>query len=207
MFAKQHFLLAVTTLRSSIKAILRGKLETMAIPPKFKLGQHRAFDIEQLMFTKARAESVKSEWSNRSVMGLPLPKWQRPYEWTVLQQERFIESIYLDLYQGVYVINASDYEGVDGTPVKFSKALIDGQQRITTIERYLNDEFKVFGSFWSELTKAEKRRFKTSPFHCIEVSIWDENDLRDLSDRLSFGGTAHKDEYRASHGYVNESSL
>ncbi|NOI32022.1 DUF262 domain-containing protein [Vibrio coralliilyticus] len=173
----------------------------MHIPPRQPLGQHRAFDIEYLLFCQKKAENRECSWSFRSVMGLPLPSWQRPYEWDEVQQQRFIESIYLDLYHGVYVLNAADYEGPDGSPKKFSNALLDGQQRITTIEKYLNDEFEVFGALWSELTKGEQRRFLNSPFHCMEVSIWDEDKLRELSDRLAFGGTAHKDEYRASLGY------
>nr|WP_246858002.1 DUF262 domain-containing protein [Vibrio crassostreae] len=137
-------------------------------------------------------------------MGLPLPSFQRPYEWDEVQQERFIESIYLDLYHGVYVLNGYNYVGTEGLPRKFSGALLDGQQRITTIEKYLNDEFKVFGAYWSELTKGEQRRFLNAPFHCIEVNLWDEDELRQLSDRLAFGGTAHKDEYQAAKGYNYE---
>lgn len=173
----------------------------MFIPPRQRLGQHRAFDVEYLVHVQKRSEDQECAWTTRSVMGLPLPSWQRPYEWDEVQQQRFIESIYLDLYHGIYVLNANDYEGTEGTLKKFSGALLDGQQRITTIEKYLNGEFKVFGAYWSELTKGEQRRFLIAPFHCIEVNIWDEDELRQLSDRLAFGGTAHKDEYRATEGY------
>lgn len=173
----------------------------MFIPPRQQLGQHRAFNVEHLVYMQKRSEEREYGWSKRYVMGLPLPAWQRPYEWNEVQQQRLIESIYLDLYHGVYVLNANDYEGSEGKPRKFSGALLDGQQRITTIEKYLNNEFKVFGAYWSELTKGEKRRFLNAPFHCIEVNIWDEDELRQLSDRLAFGGTAHKDEYRATQGY------
>ncbi|PSV00578.1 DUF262 domain-containing protein [Photobacterium kishitanii] len=171
------------------------------IPPRQQLGRHRAFDIEYLVHIKAKGEHKGCRWSGRSAMGLPLPEWQRPYEWDLTQQERFIESIYKDLYHGVYVVNSTDYVDSSGCPKKFSSALIDGQQRITTLERYLSGEFKVFGAYWLELSKAEHRRFLTTPFHCIEVDIWDEMELRDLSDRLAFGGTTHKDEYRATKGY------
>ncbi|USD58647.1 MULTISPECIES: DUF262 domain-containing protein [Vibrio] len=173
----------------------------MHIPPRQKVGQHRAFDIEHLLYCKKKAEDYQCSWSSRSVMGIPLPDWQRPFEWSEIQQERFIESIYLDLYHGVYVLNSTDYVGSEAVPRKFSGALLDGQQRITTIEKYLNDDFKVFGAYWSQLSKSEHRRFLDAPFHCIEVSIWDENELRLLSDRLAFGGTAHIDEYRATQGY------
>ncbi|CCO44196.1 putative phage-related protein [Vibrio nigripulchritudo SOn1] len=173
----------------------------MHIPPRQQLGQHRAFNIEHLLYRQKKAEDRECLWSSRAVMGMPLPNWQRPFEWDIAQQERFIESIYLDLYHGVYVLNSSDYEGSEGVPKKFSGALLDGQQRITTIEKYLNDDFKVFGAYWSELTKGERRRFLNAPFHCMEVNIWNEDELRQLSDRLAFGGTAHKDEYRATQGY------
>lgn len=182
---------------------MRGN-RNMRIPQRKQLGQHRAFNVEYLIYCQERAENRECDWSDRSVMGLPLPSWQRPYVWDEVQQKRFIESIYLDLYHGVYVLNGCDYNGKDGSLKKFSGALLDGQQRITTIEKYFNDEFTVYGLYWSQLTKGEQRRFKNAPFHCIEVSIWGEEELRELSDRLAFGGVSHEDEYRATLGYNYE---
>jgi len=171
------------------------------LPPKQSLGVLKAFDIEHLLNCKKRAAIEPSTWSTRSAMGLPLPDWQRPFEWTPSQEVKFIESLYLDLYYGVYVKNSADYELHSGREKKFSDALLDGQQRITTIENYLSDKFKVFNVYWSELMKSEQRRFLKTPFPCCEVSIWDERALKDLSDRLAFGGTAHREEYRATEGY------
>ncbi len=175
---------------------------TYSIPPKKKLGKHKAYDIDYLVRCHQRDEFRDCDWASRIVMGLPLPAWQRPFEWDIVQQERFIQSLYTDRYHGVYVVNATDYVDNSGAPRKFSSALLDGQQRITTVENYLNDAFKVFGVYWSQLTKKDQRRFLKTDFHCIEVDIWDESELRQLSDDLAFSGTAHKDEYRATLGYT-----
>lgn len=173
----------------------------MGIPPFKRLGMKRDFDIERLVYKRSSLESKQVTWSERSVMGLYLPDWQRGFVWDLDRQVRFIESLYLDMYSGVYVVNAFEYDDETALPIKFSGALLDGQQRITTIERYLDDEFKVFGLYWSELSKSEQRRFMDIPFPCVETNVWDEEVLRDISDRLAYGGVLNDPSCKALDGY------
>jgi uncharacterized protein with ParB-like and HNH nuclease domain len=115
-----------------------------------------------------------------------LPKFQRPAVWTMKQRIRLIESLWLGLPIASFVYNRSSQ--IDG---KTDQWLIDGQQRITTILSYLNDEFEVFGSKWSDVDVVDRRGFNMKPFPCYELRLDDEAKLEDIYNRLAYGGTVH----------------
>ena len=75
--------------------------------------------------------------ASRYACGYPVPSFQRHLVWTLAQKVAFVESLWLGIYPGTYCIHESDWSR-DGTPVPFSGWLIDGQQRLTTIEQYWN---------------------------------------------------------------------
>lgn len=134
--------------------------------------------------------------ADRYSMGAPLPEWQREACWTQEQQILLIESIWIGLPIGFYVINRQA-EDSNGNPLPLSGVLIDGQQRMHGIEAYLNDKFKVFGAYWSEVPVIKQRDFRQTHFPLYETDIWDEAQLRDLYNRLNFGGVAHREDERA----------
>jgi len=177
----------------------------MAMPEQIYSATPRASSMETLFFkANAFASNPEEIWfeSGREVMGFPLPDFQRPVVWTDEQCIRFIESAWLGFHLGVFVVNREDWD--DHGPKRFSGCLVDGQQRLTAVARYLQDAFPVFGARWSALSKREQRRFRRTTFASAEVDIWDEGELRDLYDRLNFGGTPHTDEQRAVKLTVNE---
>lgn len=116
-----------------------------------------------------------------------LPPFQRPPVWTPEQQVRFIESCWLGLPIGVYVVNMADY----GSP--YDLWLIDGQQRITAILDYMAGKFPVYGKLYSELPVVDHRTWEFSRvFTCLETKIENEAELREVYDRLAYGGTPHE---------------
>lgn len=116
-----------------------------------------------------------------------LPPFQRPPVWTLEQKIRFVESCWLGLPIGAFVYNRpSDYHS------RFDNWLLDGQQRVTSIYEYMNDEFKVFGHLFSELTDVDHRKWDMgTSFPSLVTNIDDEAQLRDVYDRLAYGGTPH----------------
>ncbi len=116
-----------------------------------------------------------------------LPPFQRPPVWSREQQIRLVESVWLELPIGVYIYNqAPRFRGpTDGW-------LIDGQQRITAMMAYFADEFPVFGYLWSEVTETDQRAFAFKHFPCVELRMTGEAELRDIYDRLAYGGTPHE---------------
>lgn len=159
------------------------------MPDRLDLGQHMASCIGQPIF---EWEGAKYLTGGRHVMGYNLPTWQRPFVWTRAQSVRLIESIWLGLNIGTYTFNRSHENP------QFDNLLIDGQQRLVSIQAYLSDEFEVFGHHWSELGRVEQRSFESRHFHCFITKSTDETYLRGYYDMMNFGGTAHDESQRAS---------
>lgn len=80
---------------------------------------------------------------------------------------------------------------------KNSDIIIDGQQRINAILKYANNEFEVFGAYYRELTKREKKRFANTIFAKKKTRTFDEAILKDVYNRLNFGGVNHLAHQRA----------
>ena len=148
-------------------------------------------------------------WAKGFAMGYPLPAFQREFVWTAAQKARFIESIWTGAELSSYLVNNTyEFVGAGSTKVfrEFSEVLLDGQQRLTTMEEYLRGRFAVRDAqgtprFWAELGKVERRRFAATTFVRCTVSTFDESLLRKAYDLRAFGGTPHKEHERASRGW------
>jgi hypothetical protein len=86
---------------------------------------------------------------------------------------------------------------------EFSEVLLDGQQRLSAIEDYLECRFPVPDAagvlrYWEELPRVERIRFTNTHFPRAEVSSWDEAVLRHVYDLRAFSGTAHQENERAT---------
>lgn len=114
-----------------------------------------------------------------------LPPFQRPAVWSEAQQVRLIESLWMNLPIGAYVYNLTFTESVtDGW-------LLDGQQRITAILRYVAGEFPVYGWRFTDLDAVEQRLFRQKPVAALQTSLSDVDGCRDVYERLAYGGTPH----------------
>lgn len=140
--------------------------------------------------------------------GYALPPFQRDLVWDEARMVRFVESAASGLDLGEYVyVDASDKpdEDFEGRR-RFHRTdrwLIDGQQRLTALDRFWADAFPVAGStgralFWSEVPRVEQRRFLMQPFGAKELNITDEDVLRRYYDLHNFGGVPHREDQRAS---------
>lgn len=134
--------------------------------------------------------------ANRRVLGLGVPEWQRPIVWTDDQCIRFVESIWRGVSIGTWILNVTDQIGgpLDGL-------VIDGQQRLKAIQRYIENDFPVSAKdgtalYWRDLTEQEQRRFGKTMFPWFETEINDENELKSLYNLHNFGGTPHKESDR-----------
>lgn len=170
-------------------------------------GQGREFSLDQIHYgwetdrdrPDRRALNVPGQtW----VGGYALPPFQREFCWTEAQQIRFIETAARGMPLGTWTYNVAP----DGTETviagrrylhRTDRWLIDGQQRITTLVRFFEDAFPVFGSRWSEIPKVERRKFLMQPFTAYELSTADEAVLRETYNLMNFSGTPHREDQRA----------
>lgn len=137
-------------------------------------------------------------YTGRRVLGYKLPVWQRGSVWTDDQCVRFLQSIYMGVGLGSYMVNYSASGLNDDTHL----ILLDGQQRLRAIERYWNNEIAVPGDdgrsyLWSDLTAAEQAHFLRIPFPWVNTNYAKDEQLREAYNRHNFGGTQHQDGQQA----------
>ncbi len=172
------------------------------MPKSIVYGRDVASMVESVMHNYKNwlnGDSVYGGISERFVMGYPLPDWQRGLVWTDEQCIALINSIWRRASIGSFMINI-----VDDTdePHPYDGLLLDGQQRMHAIQRYINNEFStqdINGNkvFWSELPIVSQRRFKSSHFSSIQVNCNSRAKLIEIYNTLNFGGVKHTEAERA----------
>ena len=162
------------------------------MPKRLQLGQHFAGCVGECIF-HASKDDTPNHYGYRSVMGYFLPSWQRGVVWDDHRQVKLIESLWLGINIGTYTFNRSkDHGGI------YDNLLIDGHQRMHSIERYIKDAFPVFGYRWSEVTRIDQRAFSNSShFHAYITDSEDEQYLRNYYNMMNFGGVAHTEGQKA----------
>lgn len=164
----------------------------MPVPQRvLERGGRREYPLEVLLDGTALGKA-RPELNERQLLGLTLPRWQRPVSWDEARQVQFIEGVFLGFGCGYYVINGSDW-GPGGEAKPMSGWLLDGQQRITAIREFVEGRLTVFGDVtFASLDRAERLRFLREPFPCVELEYQDsEEKLKTLYARLAFGGVPH----------------
>ena len=142
-------------------------------------------------------------WAERFVCGMPLAPWQRPVVWNDEMQSRFIDALWAHVDTGSYMVNAwVDFTGNHVETRYLSDIVIDGQQRLTSIERYFTDEIPATAVdgrklLWSEITEMDRLVFKNTLFPRTSIFTDDEGLLREAYDMRAFGGVRHREDQRA----------
>lgn len=104
--------------------------------------------------------------------------YQRPYCWSLEDEQLFIESIYNELDCGKIVLRTNVISDVLNAFVKGNKEVcyydvVDGKQRLHTLYRFINDEFPdSHGNYYSDFSDVAKRLFKSRS--CITLMEMDE---------------------------------
>lgn len=184
-------------MRGSRAVTGRTDMRIPELGERFQLQQSAIMNLFVLAKSIAEDESLYRDDAGEWLWGFRIPPFQRPAVWSTEQSARFVESVWLNLPIGQYVVNV----GLRPEGGKFPRAegwLIDGQQRLRALKAYVDDAFPVFGLRWSELTPLETRRFKSIVFPMATTSLADEAKLRLLYDRLNYGGTPHAPDQRAA---------
>ncbi len=176
----------------------------MSLPARIYLGQQSQSPLYAL-WHKATGEYDNICDQGPKLLGYVIPPFQRGIKWSDAQMIRFIESLHYGIHPGFYTYNStyqlkeSAYTGTDGkTYRRCGNWLLDGQQRLTAIKRYFDNEWPVFNLYWRDLTQVEQRGFlMNNQFVEYETQIPDELGCRQLYDLYAFGGVPHDESERA----------
>ena len=142
-------------------------------------------------------------WAVRFVMGMPVATWARGLEWNLGQKSRFISAVWSGGDLGSYLTN-DWYEPLSAgrALAENSEILIDGQQRLHSLEEYLLDQLAAPDAqgqprIWSELGNGERKRFLSTIFTHARVSSGDEVALRRTYDLCAQGVVPRSFDQRA----------
>lgn len=159
------------------------------IPP-----EQRKLYTESSDFT---VETLVSKLKNSSIY---IPDFQRKYVWSDIQASKLIESLIIQCPIPVIYLNQEKDE---------TYSVIDGNQRVTSLKRYLSDEFQLKGltayseleglSF-SQLDPRFQRHINNRTIRCISISRETHPQVKfDVFERLNSGSVKlNKQELR--HG-------
>lgn len=141
-------------------------------------------------------------WAARFVMGIPVPSWQRHLAWNVGQKSRFISAAWSGADLGSYITNEW-CECAGREMAENSEILLDGQQRLHSLEEYFLDRLAVPDAqnqprTWSEVGNSERKRFLSTIFTHSQVSSGDEVALRKTYDLYALGVTPRTHDQRAA---------
>jgi hypothetical protein len=169
-------------------------------------GSIKNFNIQHLLLLKEKYEADPLSYMKFSIdrnwlMGHAVPPFQRPIVWGEDRMIAFIETLVMKGDPGTYSFHTSDkHEKTADGREYFPRDmwLLDGQQRLTALDRFFDGEFPVYGLFWSEVAADRKRGFLMGTnFSAYEVRNKSELELRELYDLKNFGGIAHEEHQRA----------
>lgn len=134
---------------------------------------------------------------------LYIPDYQRDMIWEETRQSKFIESIFLGLpIPYIFVADLRPKQEDDEEDLARLE-IVDGTQRIRTLDRFLNDELKLCGLEklkqlnyfkFSDLPLARQRRFNRATIRMIVLTEKaDEETRRDMFERINTGSVQLND--------------
>ena len=120
---------------------------------------------------------------------IPQPSYQRGYVMDEKQASKLIESVLLGIpIPGIYLSEEQDGRN----------SVIDGQQRITSFVRFMENKFslkgleelcQLNGKFYKDLKKTDQRTIKQTPLNCIVLTKESEGLKYEIFARLNQGST------------------
>lgn len=105
--------------------------------------------------------------------------YQRDFVWTLKDKQLFIDSIYNRLNCGQILLRQKSFkwmmqEAENGADVVYEWDIVDGKQRLHTIEQFINNEFPdSYGNYWNDLSDYARLQFEDS--HCLTYGEMEEN--------------------------------
>lgn len=130
---------------------------------------------------------------------------QRPYVWTIQQQEEFIWSMLYGRY--IPPVTFVRHEIDNGTRLgKSIYKVIDGKQRLMTVKRFMMNEFPIHFKgkeiFWDDLdTNAKfqlsmRNRFSYTEYHSYYDDPVTDDEMIIIFNYYNFAGTPQEESHR-----------
>jgi len=92
-----------------------------------------------------------------------IPEYQRNFVWSLEQQENLIRSIFYWISIPPLILNINEDT--------WEWTVIDWQQRLTTLKKFLNNELEVDWYIFDDLSNVEKRNFLNNKLGYLETNF------------------------------------
>ena len=122
------------------------------------------------------------------------PRYQRGYVWSKDDQEYLLDSVFNRINIGAFVFSRNsgylygedctetvDYISLDGDKItinkkdNYTRAIVDGQQRLTTLWKFMTNQITYKGKYWKELHFRDQIDFEGTN---TSVRVYDEEDVK-----------------------------
>ena len=121
--------------------------------------------------------------ADRSANAITLPPHQRGYVWTLRQQEKLVDSVSRGMPMPSILLRS--IRTSSGTT---TISLEDGQQRLTTLERFVQDKFpRSDGKFFKELTELERAKYNDYNVPVLTYSHATDSEAIEIFNNLQNG--------------------
>lgn len=138
--------------------------------------------------------------------GTPVFDMDQPYQrgivWGLRRRQNLIKSIMMGIPIPAIVINDRFSAGFHhpgyGQDRNWQYAIVDGKQRVTTIQAFINNEFSVPRQWWvddadgtayyGDLSLPQQRGFRNTPIPVAEGQFTSLDQEHELFDLVNFGG-------------------
>lgn len=127
--------------------------------------------------------------------------YQRPFVWTLEEMQALIHSIYNRIECGKIVIRERGWNWLHSRELEedcYWFDVVDGKQRITTLQKFLNNEFPdKFGNYFEDLSDHAQRKVtdhQLFSYNEMSESVSDEDVLRQFLS-INFSGIPQSAEH------------
>ena len=130
----------------------KADLEDSSLPPQKVTYKGQDIDVYGLVRRINKENIIIPQFGNKN-QDIETAGFQRGFVWKKSQMDRFIESIILEYpIPGIFLVKQSDEKML----------VLDGQQRLTTLQLFLNDQHKL-GKLSINDDKIQNKYFKDLP--------------------------------------------
>lgn len=145
---------------------------------------NRSIDIKTLLgrradITKTLFEPIRNNATTQA--RIRIPEHQRFYVWVLQQQQQLINTILSNYPMPTFVFTD---EIVDGKQIRYVQ---DGQQRLTTIQKYILGDFSCNDKYYAQLSEDERSTFLDYQLSCEIITNPTDEQIAEIFERLNAG--------------------